>query len=152
MTARKCDTYEEVAQHILNMCADEFGLDAFEGKQKLVGNCGTAWQIDGKGVRFWDGAIVVVECRRHTTSRQSQEKMAALAWRIDDLNAAFGIIVSPFDIQEGAKLVADAGRIERVTLTPDSTKESFCLGFLDKLKVVAGITMFICGAPPDPAP
>ena len=141
----KWQTYEEVARYLLDMFATDFGVDCFEGKQDLRGNCGTEWEIDAKGVRQSDGAIVLVECRRHTTSKLSQEAIAAFAWRIDDLNAMMGIIVSPFDLQKGAKLVAAAGNIVRVRLDPTSTVESFRMEFIDKLKAVAGMGMFISG-------
>lgn len=138
-------SYEEVARYLLNMFSADFGVDFFEGKQSIAGACGTDWQIDAVGVRQSDSAIVLVECRRHTTSKLSQEDVAAFAWRIDDTSALRGIIVSPFDVQKGAKLVADAGSIERVRLNANSTSESFCMEFINRLKMVAGFGMFISG-------
>ena len=97
------NTYEEVARHQLDMFSTDFGVDFFEGKQRLKGKrSGTKWEMDAKGVRKADGAIIVVECRRFTKSRQSQGKAGQLAYTILDLGALGGIIVSPFDVQEGA--------------------------------------------------
>ena len=42
-------TYEEVADHLLNRFANEFGLKFVEGKQKIQGSA-TTWEIDAKGV------------------------------------------------------------------------------------------------------
>ena len=75
------ESYEEVARYLLEKMGDALGLglERVEGKQKLVGESGTTWEIDGKGVRADDGAIVVIECRRYTTSKLKQEDMAGLA-------------------------------------------------------------------------
>jgi hypothetical protein len=54
----------------LNRLAKEFGLEFVEGKQKIQGSA-TTWEIDAKGVAGDEG-FFIVECRRHTTSKQSQ--------------------------------------------------------------------------------
>lgn len=128
-------SYEEVARYLLNQFASEFGLSHVEGKQLVAGKSGTNWAIDAKGVREGDGAIVVIESRRNTTARQSQEKIAALAWRIGDIGAAGGIIVSPLKLQKGAEKVARAGSVLHVELHQDSTSTEFCMKFLNKLFV-----------------
>jgi hypothetical protein len=85
-------TYEEVAKYLLNQMADKFGLSHVEGKQKIVGKrSGTEWEIEAKGVNLSDGTFVIVECRRYTTSKQCQEKLGGLAYRILDTGAAGGI-------------------------------------------------------------
>src|SRR4051794_28061593 len=79
----KWRTYEEVARFLLDQYAKEFGLQRVEGKQKVRGErSGTYWEIDAKGIREGDDGIILVECRRYTTSKQSQEKTGALAYRI----------------------------------------------------------------------
>ncbi|MCE9678910.1 hypothetical protein LZP69_06885 [Shewanella sp. AS1] len=136
MAGTTWQTYEEVATYLLNQFASEFELDGFSGKEKLSGMIsGTNWEIDGKG--FTDGRdkFVIVECRRYTTSKQSQEKMAALAYRIHDIGAAGGIIVSPLGMQAGAEKIAKAENIISVKLTPESTTNEYVLAFLNKIYV-----------------
>lgn len=83
---------------------NEHKLDSIEGKQKLVGrDTGTEWEIDAKGVVEGGDGIVLIECRRYTTSKQNQEKIAAIAYRIYDTKAKGGIMVSPPGLQAGAK-------------------------------------------------
>lgn len=128
--------YEEVAAHLLNQFAKEFGLDRVEGKQDISGHRSkTTWEIDAKGVRDKDTAFMVVECRRYTTSRQSQEKIGGLAYRIIDTGAMDGIIVSPLGLQEGAQKVATAENIVEVHLDENSTPEQFLMRFLNKIMV-----------------
>ncbi|MDT3274682.1 hypothetical protein Q4Q54_14490 [Shewanella sp. SP2S2-4] len=129
-------TYEEVATYLLNQFASEFELDGFSGKEKLSGMIsGTKWEIDGKGFNDGRDKFVIVECRRYTTSKQSQEKMAALAYQIHDTGAAGGIIVSPLGMQAGAEKIAKAENIISVKLTPESTAHEYFLAFLNKIHV-----------------
>lgn len=117
--------YEEVARYVLQQLGKKFGLAEVEGKQKVAGRqSGTEWEIDAKGVREGDGAIILVECRRYK-NRLKQEALAAVAYRIIDAGAAGGITVSPLPLQEGAAKVAKAGRIEHVQLRPESTREQW---------------------------
>jgi hypothetical protein len=76
---------------LLNRFAKEFGFKFVEGKQKIQGSA-TTWEIDAKGVAGDEG-FFIVECRRHTTSRQSQKDLGALAFSIVDTGAAGGIIL-----------------------------------------------------------
>jgi hypothetical protein len=49
--------YEDVAKHLLNRFAEDFGLDRVEGKQSLLGlRSSTNWEIDAKGVSI-DGQV-----------------------------------------------------------------------------------------------
>jgi hypothetical protein len=132
-------SYEEVAAHLLNQFAKEFGVDRVEGTQDLTGQRSkTRWRIDAKGVRDRDGAFMVVECRRYLTSRQSQERIGGLAYRIIDSGAMGGIIISPLGLQEGAQKVAAAENIVEVHLDENSTPEQFVMSFFDK--VMVGVT------------
>jgi hypothetical protein len=132
-------SYEDAAAHLLNQFAKEFGLDRVEGKQDVTSQRSkTSWEIDAKGVRDKDGAFMVVECRRYTTSKQSQEKIGGLAYRIIDSGAMGGIIVSPLGLQEGAQKVAAAENIMEVRLDENSTPGQFVMSFFDK--VMVGVT------------
>jgi len=131
MMIKSWQSYEEVAQHLLNQFAEHFELGHVEGKQVVPGISGTEWEIDAKGVKDEDEAFIIVECRRYTKSRLSQESMAALAFRIQDTGVKGGIIVSPFELQSGAKKVATFSNIKHVSLAPQSTTTDFILSFLN---------------------
>jgi len=117
------ETYEEVARFLLEEMSDTLGLglERVEGKQKLAGKSGTKWQVDAKGVKTEDGAIVIVECRRWTTSKPDQEDVGAFAYRIGDVGAAGGIVVTPLGVQEGGQKIAEYEGIEIVHLDANST-------------------------------
>jgi hypothetical protein len=120
------ETYEQVAQYVLQQLACRFGLSIVEGKQSVRGQVsGTRWVLDAKGIREDDGAIVIIECRRYMTSRLSQEKVGAIALRVQDTGAAGAITVSPYPLQKGAEKVAKAYRIEHVQLQPESTYDQW---------------------------
>lgn len=122
---KQWEDYEEVARYVLQQIGKRFGLADVEGKQKIAGKLsGTEWEIDAKGVRDGDAAIVLVECRRYK-SRLSQEALAAVAYRVIDAGAAGGITVSPLPLQAGAAKVATAGKVEHVELRPESTREQW---------------------------
>jgi hypothetical protein len=70
--------------------------------------------------------------RRYTQSRLNQEAVAAIAYRIHDTGAKGGIVVSPLDLQAGAKKLAEHERIISVRLSPDSTMTSYLLQFLNR--------------------
>lgn len=134
-------TYEEAAAHMLSQLADRLGIKDVEGKQSIPGlQTGTTWEIDAKATRVGDDAIVIVECRRKTTSRLSQEALAAIAFRIIDTGAGAAITVSPFPLQKGAALVAKAQKITPIILRPESTRHQWIaelsgilhLGFTDE--------------------
>jgi hypothetical protein len=123
-------TYEEVAQHLLNEFAVQFGLGHVEGKQIVPGESGAGWEIDAKGVAVNGEGFVIIECRRHTTSKLAQESVAGLAYRITDTGASGGILVAPLDLQSGAKKVAGHSNIQHVILDPSSTTKEYVLCFL----------------------
>ncbi|OPY68267.1 MAG: hypothetical protein A4E63_02044 [Syntrophorhabdus sp. PtaU1.Bin050] len=132
--ADKWQSYEDVATYLLNQCAQEFGLSKVEGKQTVPGlRSNTEWEIDAKGANEGSEGFVIIECRRYTTSRQNQERIASLAYRILDTGAQGGIIVSPLGLQEGAEKVARAERIVNVQLSPDSTPHEFAMQFVNKI-------------------
>jgi hypothetical protein len=132
-------TYEEVAKYLLSKFAIEFGLSTVEGKQRVPGiRSQTEWEIDAKGVSEGNEGFVIIECRRYTTSKQNQARVASLAYRIIDTGAQGGIIVSPLGLQEGAQKIAGAERIVNVQLSPDSTPHKFAMEFLNKIFIGVG--------------
>lgn len=129
-------SYEEIAAYLLNQLAKELGLSHVEGKQTIEGQrSGTRWTIDAKGVGKGNEGFIIVECRRYTKSKQNQEKIAALAYRIQDTGAQGGILVSPMGLQTGAEKVAQAESIISVELDVNCTPEEFSMRFLNKVMV-----------------
>lgn len=127
--------YEEVAVYLLDQLAANLGLDLehVEGKQRIYGSqSGTKWEIDGKGVKADDEGFVILECRRYTASKQNQERVASLAYRIRDTGASGGILVSPLGLQEGARKIAAAEGIQELFMDPDSTRTDYMLKFLNR--------------------
>ena len=94
---------------------------------------GTSWEIDAKGICNGGNEFVIIECRRYTTSKQSQEKMGGLAYRIIDTGAQGGIVVSQLGLQEGARLVAAAENIVDIHLAPNSTIHEYFMASADKV-------------------
>lgn len=135
------ETYEQVATYLLNMIAKELGLERVEGKQKLAGASGADWEVDAKGITQGQEAFVVVECR-HTKARQSQSKVAALAYSIRDTGATGGIIVTSVPLQTGAQKVATTCNILHVQIDLNSTPEDFSIKFLNKLFL--GVSAGLC--------
>lgn len=130
------ETYEEVARHLLDSFAHELGLSKVEGKQVIEGHrSGTKWKIDAKGVRDGNEGFVIIECRRYTKSKQDQEKLGSLAYRIIDTGAKGGIIVTPLGVQKGAAKIAAAENILHVVLDANSTPDDFSMQFLNKLMI-----------------
>ena len=136
----KWRTYEEVAQHLLNEFATHFGLGRVEEKQLVPGVSGTEWEIDAKGVVANGEGFVIVECRRHTKSKLSQESTAGLAYRIIDTGASGGVLVTSLDLQAGAKKVANHSEIHHVILNPESTTTDYVLRFLNNTFIGVGDT------------
>jgi hypothetical protein len=128
-------TYEEVAQHLIEQFAGHFGLGRVEGKQVIPGASGTHWEIEAKGIKIDDEGIVLIECRRRTKSKLSQEQLGGLAYRVKDTGAKGGIIVSPLGLQKGAKLVASCANIVHVRLDEKSTTTEYVMRFLKKIFV-----------------
>ncbi len=131
-TPASWETYEQVARKVISDLRRELGVDIVEGKQKLQGESGATWEIDGKATSGSSDGFFVVEVRRHTTSGQKQEHLAALAYRIQDLGGSGGIIVSPLPLQHGAKLVAAHENIVEMRLAADSTTENYMAQFLER--------------------
>lgn len=71
--------------------------------------------------------------RKYTKSKQKQEQVAGLAYRIIDTGAEGGIIVSPLGLQEGAAKVAVAEGIQTVYMDANSTPTGYFLRFLNSI-------------------
>jgi hypothetical protein len=128
--------YERTAASILNEVAAHLGLDRVEGKQSIRGlRSGTEWEMDAKGCSQGTEAFIIVECRRYTTSKQTQERLGGLAYRIIDSGAEGGIIVTPLGLQKGAEKIAKAEKITSVKLRVDATPEQFAVEFLGNVIV-----------------
>jgi len=139
MVETKWESYEQVAQFLLDQMAEHLDLRHIEGKQKVEGKrSGTTYEIDGKGIAENGDGFVILECRRYTTSRQKQEHLEAIAYRIIDTGAKGGIIVSPLGLQEGARKIAEAENVVSVRLGENSTTKEYVLSFLNKIFV--GVT------------
>ncbi|RJQ26911.1 MAG: hypothetical protein C4589_09085 [Peptococcaceae bacterium] len=143
MSTKSWQSYEEVAQHLLNQLAEHFELGRVEGKQIIAGESGTEWEIDAKGVSDRGEAFLIIECRRYTKSRLNQEDVAALAFRIQDTGAEGGIFVSPLELQSGAKKVAAFANIQHVILDPQSTTSEYMLKFLNQVFIGVSETVTI---------
>lgn len=105
--------YEEVANFLLDKVAAELGLERVEGKQTLVGDVGTSWEVDGKGVKLGDEGIVLIECKRYPKRRVDQATVGGFAFRIQYLGASGGILVNPLGTQEGGRIIAVQRRSSR---------------------------------------
>ena len=145
MTGKEWKNYEEVAIYLLDQVASELGLERVDAKQGIYGSRSlTNWEIDGKGMKVGNEGFVIIECRRYTTSKQNQGKIAQLAYSILDAGASGGILVSPLGFQEGAKKVAAAEGIEEVLMDANSTRTDYMLRFLNKafigMSAVAAVT------------
>ena len=141
---RSWESYEEVAVYLLDQVASKLDLDRVEDKQKVIGQrSGVEWEIDGKGVKVGDEGFVIIECRRYTKSKQKQEQVAALAYRIMDTGAAGGIIVSPLGLQEGATRVAEAENVRTVHMDENSTRTDYMYRFLNQVFVGVSETVHV---------
>ena len=136
------ERYEQTAQYLLNEFATHFGLGRVEGKQLVPGESGTEWEIDAKGVKVDGEGFLIVECRRWKSSL-SQEHVAALAYRIKDARAQGGILVTPTELQKGARKIAEHESIHHVILDKDSTTEAYVIEFLDKVFVGFRDTLYV---------
>ncbi|MYC32000.1 MAG: restriction endonuclease [Chloroflexi bacterium] len=126
------ERYEQTAQYLLNEFATNFGLGTVEGKQIVPAVSGTEYEIDAKGVKIDGSGFLIVECRRRN-ARLDQEAVGALVYRINATGAQGGILVTPHQLQEGARKVAEHEGVYHVILDKESTTEAYVIEFLDKV-------------------
>ncbi len=132
-TSQLWKDYESVAQFLVHELREKLGLQRAEGKQKVAGNSGAQWEIDAKGIAVGDSGFVIIECRRWVNQRLSQEDLGALAYRIKDTGAQGGITVSPLDLQEGAKIIAQHENVKHLQIDPSSTETQYIVRFLNEV-------------------
>jgi hypothetical protein len=131
--------YEEAARKVIADMRDALGISVVEGKQVITGLSSAEWEIDA---RAWckDGEnFLLVEARRHNTSGLKQEALAAIAYRIKDVGAAGGIVVSPLPLQTGAQTIAAHEGVSHIHLTPESTSETYLAEFLGRRFIGASV-------------
>lgn len=131
--------YEDAAKKVIADIRELLGVHSVEGKQTIAGASGAKWEIDAKAWTEGSNAFLVIEVRRHTSSGLKQEALAAIAYRITDVGAAGGIVVSPLPLQKGAKRVANSANVAHVILTPESTTENYLAEFMGRRFV--GVTI-----------
>jgi hypothetical protein len=131
--SKESDRYEEVTRAILDTCKKQLGYKKVEPKGDHAGETGTSWEIDATCYLEATDDKILVECRRHTTSKIDQEQVGGLVFRIQDTGAEGGLFVTPLGYQEGAKLVAKAKKVRLATLNADATEEEYILEVAEKL-------------------
>lgn len=127
------ERYELVTKKILENLRHHLRFDNVGGKEKYQGETGTEWEIDASCYRKDTDTLVLIECRRKTTRRIPQEEMAGFAFRIRDIGAGEGLMVTPIGYQKGAKKVAKAARIGMATLNPEATESEYILTIANRL-------------------
>ncbi len=132
MAHRKSDEYEINSKDIIQIFKKDLGLESIEGKQKLEGDVEN-WEIDAKGILEEGGGTIVIECKRWK-NRIPKPMVANLAYSIKDVNAQGGILVSPLDMQSGAKNIAEAENINHIKITPESDVNNFDIEIFGKSK------------------
>lgn len=127
-------TYEAVVRQILGNLRERLGVCEVRGPARYRGRrSGARWSIEASCHRVRNGALVLVECRRKTTSRVKQEEVAGFAYRVRDIGAAEGLMVTPVGYQRGARIVAGAERIGMAILNADATESEYFLRIADRL-------------------
>jgi hypothetical protein len=140
MTTEEWKSYEDLATYLLGQWADQFGLKRVERGGKIIGlRSGTEYSLDAKGFIKDGEGFLIIECRRYLRSKQKQEQMGGLAYRIIDTGAKGGFLVSPLGLQNGAKLIATAENIQEVLLGPESTTTDHVISFLNKILISKSI-------------
>jgi hypothetical protein len=131
--------YEDTARKVLADMRNVLGISGVEGKQTLHGNSLANWEIDAKAWVEGSEGFLIVEARRHTTSRLTQESLAAIGYRIKDVGGSGGIVVTPLPLQKGAMAVATKEGIAHVRLSAESTTESYLAEFLGRKFIGASV-------------
>lgn len=132
--------YEFAARSVLADIGRALGVESVEGKQLMPGASGTVWELDAKAWREGAESFLVVEVRRYVTSSLKQEDIAALAYRIGDVGALGGIVVSPLPLQQGAEIVARSAGIAHIRLSPNSTSSDYLAEFMGQRFLGASVT------------
>jgi len=138
--SKESEVYETVARKVVADLKDRLCVSRVEGKQDLAGELSnTNWEVDGVAWREDGEGFLLIEARRYTTSRLPQEDIAAIAYRIIDIGAAGGIVVSPDRLQAGAEKVATANQILHIEVAAESSLESYLADYLGQHFVGASL-------------
>jgi hypothetical protein len=124
--------YEDAARRALQGLREELGVSSIETRQLLERNSGASWEINARAWRGESEQFLVVEARRHTSSRLKQEDIAAVAFRVEVVGAAGGIVISPLPLRRGARLIAQAKNIAHVRLSAESTPELYVAAYMGR--------------------
>ena len=121
------ETFEEVTAQLLEDSKKLLGIDKVtrhSRQNKPLPGKQTSWRIDVTAYDVKDEILVIVECKRWTTDRVSQEDMGGFAYRIKDLSAK-GIIVTTLPLQAGAQKIAEGENIRHILLEPGTTSDDY---------------------------
>ena len=131
---RESDYYEWVTRRIFHDLREYLGIDRMSSdRTKHVGTSGAEWTVDASCYRIEDDTLVILECRRKTNSKVEQEEVGGLAYRFMDIGADMAYMVTPIGFQKGAQKVANANKINMVTLNADATDTEYILAVADQL-------------------
>lgn len=127
---KKWEAYEAAAKQVIGDLRVKLGVIKVGGKQKIAGIDGTTYELDAVAWTDASGSFLLVEARRHTSSRLDQDAVNAIAYKLYKVGAEGAIILSPLPLQAGAKKVADFDHIEHILLSADSTAEDYLAEYL----------------------
>ena len=125
--------YEIATVTILNHLREKLAFERAIGSTRLRGVSGTEWNLDAVCYGKGSVRIVLVECRRKAKRRVEQEEMAGFAYRVRDVGASAGLVVTPIGFQRGAKAVAKYEKIGMATLNPEATEQDYALRIAEQL-------------------
>ena len=132
----QCRSYEEVGTYLLDQFAVDLGLGSIEPQNNITSKKSmTPWQIDAKGSRQGNKGVVIIEFRCYTTSRQTEERIGAFAYKIIDTGAKEGIIVNPLELQEGAKKIATSANVINVKLNENCNYREDMMQFINRVMI-----------------
>lgn len=130
---RESDYYEAVTRKIFHNLREHLGIyGVSKEKTKHIGNS-TNWTVDASCYKNEDDTLVIIECRRKTTSKINQEEAGGFAFRVGDIGAGSAYMVTPIGFQNGAKKVATAHKIGMAILNVDATDTEYILNVANQL-------------------
>jgi hypothetical protein len=127
-------TYEDAVRSIINQHKELFELVSVEpAPVKLEGKSGTSWNIEIVGYKAGQRRIVVVEVRRKTTRNLEPEEVGGFAYRIEDVDAEKGYMVTPLErgFSSGAANLAEYEEIGNINVSVDATPEDYIIQHLN---------------------
>lgn len=129
-------TYEDAVRSIITQHKELFELDSVEpAPAKLQGKSGTTWNIEIVGYKAGQRRIVIVEVRRKTTRNLEPEEVGGFAYRVEDVGAEKGYMVTPLErgFSIGAATIADYEEIGNIKVSVDATPEDYILQHLNSM-------------------